>query len=217
MGVTERKERERLEMKQRILDAAKDVFIQEGYDKASIRAIAERIEYSPATIYLYFKDKDELFYAVHEFGFARLFEQMHSLLVIENPLERLRQMGIRYLEFAVANPELYDLMFISRAPMVAIHKKYDDDWDCGQQNFVLLQEIIRQCMAEGLMRETDLSVATMSIWSFVHGLASLFIRDRFSVAEKFSDDIPGTMHQSLNLMISLIQTDNSVLSRAEQA
>ena len=55
MGVTERKERERQEMRQRILDAAQQVFVEEGYEKASIRNIAERIEYSPATIYLYFK------------------------------------------------------------------------------------------------------------------------------------------------------------------
>ena len=61
MGISERKEREKLEMRRKIVDVAKDLFIHEGFEKTSIRQIAEKIEYSPATIYLYFKDKTEIF------------------------------------------------------------------------------------------------------------------------------------------------------------
>ena len=57
MGVTERRERERQAVRQEILDAARALFIEEGYEKTSMRKIAEKIEYSPTTIYLYFKDK----------------------------------------------------------------------------------------------------------------------------------------------------------------
>jgi AcrR family transcriptional regulator len=204
MGVTERKEREKQELRQRILEAAKAVFIEDGYDKASIRAIAERVEYSPATIYLHFRDKDELFYAVHELGFATMFERMQELTGITHPLQRLHRMGEIYLDFAVENPELYDLMFISRAPMAAIHKKYDTDWDCGHRNFLLLQDCIRACMEGGHVAVTDLNVATMAIWAYVHGLASLFIRDRFKVAEGLHD-VPETMRLALDLMIDRLK------------
>jgi AcrR family transcriptional regulator len=61
MGILERKEREKQEMRDLILNVATEMFIEEGYDKTSIRKIADKIEYSPATIYLYFKDKDEIF------------------------------------------------------------------------------------------------------------------------------------------------------------
>lgn len=205
MGVTERKEREKQELRQRILEAARDVFVEDGYDKASIRAIAERVEYSPATIYLHFKDKDELFYAVHELGFAKMFERMQELTGIAHPLQRLHRMGEIYLDFAVENPELYDLMFISRAPMAAIHKKYDaTGWDCGHQNFTLLQDILRACMEGGHIAVTDLNVATMAIWSYVHGLASLFIRDRFKVSDEFQN-APETMRQALDLMVNRLK------------
>lgn len=204
MGVTERKEREKQELRQRILEAAKDVFIEDGYDKASIRAIAERVEYSPATIYLHFRDKDELFYAVHELGFAKMFERMQELVLIAHPLQRLHRMGEIYLDFAVENPELYDLMFISRAPMAAIHKKYDTGWDCGHRNFTLLQDLLRACMEGGHIAVTDLNVATMAIWSYVHGLASLFIRDRFKVSDEFQN-APQTMRQALDLMVDRLK------------
>ena len=65
MGILERKERDKLEMRLMILEAAKEVFVSEGFEKASIRAIAERIEYSPATIYLYFKDKNDLLFEIY--------------------------------------------------------------------------------------------------------------------------------------------------------
>lgn len=204
MGVTERKEREKQELRQRILEAAKDVFIEDGYDKASIRAIAERVEYSPATIYLHFRDKDELFYAVHELGFAKMFERMQELHGVAHPLQRLRRMGEIYLDFAIENPELYDLMFISRAPMAAIHKKYDEGWDCGHRNFTLLQDLLRACMEGGHIAVTDLNVATMAIWSYVHGLASLFIRDRFKVSDEFQN-APQIMRQALDLMVDRLK------------
>jgi len=60
MGLKERKERDKLEMKDRILQSAHQLFVEKGFEQVSIRNIAEAIEYSPATIYLYFKDKDEI-------------------------------------------------------------------------------------------------------------------------------------------------------------
>lgn len=206
MGITERKERERQEMRQLILDGATKVFIEEGYEKASIRAIAEHIEYSPATIYLYFKDKDELFYAVHELGFEKMLQQMEHLEAIENPLERLRQRGSTYLQFAFENPELYDLMFISRAPMKALHKDFENsDWDCGHRNFELLVRNVQQCLEQGYLRPMNLHVAAMAIWSFVHGMASLHIRERFKIIDE-AIDIEAMTEQALDGMLSMMQT-----------
>ena len=69
MGITDRKEREKQELKDLILKEAKAVFLEEGYEKTSIRKIADRIEYSPTTIYLYFKDKSELLLELHKQSF----------------------------------------------------------------------------------------------------------------------------------------------------
>ena len=73
LGVKERQEREREAVSRAILDAARDLFVAEGYHNVSIRKIAERIEYSPAAIYSYFPSKDDIFFALAEEGFRLLF------------------------------------------------------------------------------------------------------------------------------------------------
>ena len=74
MGVKERQEREREATTRAILDAARELFVAEGYQNVSIRKIAEKIEYSPAAIYSYFPSKDDIFLALAEEGFNLLFD-----------------------------------------------------------------------------------------------------------------------------------------------
>ncbi|MDI9866693.1 TetR/AcrR family transcriptional regulator [Flectobacillus longus] len=209
MGILERKEREKLELKQRILEAAKEIFIKEGFDKASIRAIADKIEYSPATIYLHYKDKDELFYAVHELGFDKLSEMTRPVEAIEDAFEQLRIRGLTYLKFAFENPELYDLMFIKDAPMHAL-KKQEAGWDCGMHNFVALQKNLALCIEQGSVLPADIDVLSMSIWSYVHGLVSLNIRGRFDPFCELNPEIQleKLIGESLDFMLNLIKKKN---------
>src|SRR5213592_2311923 len=72
MGIKERQERDREAVRRAILDAARELFVVEGYSNVSIRKIAERIEYSPAAIYSYFPCKDDIFFALAEEGFRLL-------------------------------------------------------------------------------------------------------------------------------------------------
>ncbi len=183
-----------------VLKVATELFIEEGYDKTSIRKIADRIEYSPATIYLYFKDKDEIFHAIHEVGFGIFFHRMEALEIIENPYERLRKLGEAYIRFAYEYPEYYDLMFIMRAPMEFIQ---GDTWDCGYQAHEGLKKIIRQCMEEGYMKSMDVDLASLSIWSFMHGMTSLAIRNRFKMYE--SKQVRQLMDEAVDTMLQLFR------------
>ncbi|MFY8045852.1 MAG: TetR/AcrR family transcriptional regulator, partial [Chitinophagaceae bacterium] len=72
MTIAHRKQREKVEMRELILSAARSLFLEKGYYETSIRNIAEKVEYSPGTIYLYFKEKDEIFHSLHEEGFRKL-------------------------------------------------------------------------------------------------------------------------------------------------
>ena len=72
MGVSERRIRERLDSRQSILAAARELFLLKGFEATTIRNIAEKIEYSPSTIYQHFKDKNEIFYTIHSEAFAEL-------------------------------------------------------------------------------------------------------------------------------------------------
>ncbi len=89
MGVSERRIRERLDTRQSILATARALFLLKGFEATTIRNIAEKIEYSPSTIYQHFKDKNEIFYTLHTESFLELVKQMKRSELHENPLEQL--------------------------------------------------------------------------------------------------------------------------------
>jgi AcrR family transcriptional regulator len=119
LGVKERQEREREAVARAILDAARDLFVAEGYQNVSIRKIADRIEYSPAAIYSYFPSKDDIFFALAEEGFLLLFESASQDGKKEpdpaNPLEGVRAAFWHFNQFSRKHPEYFALMFIDRS------------------------------------------------------------------------------------------------------
>ncbi len=179
MGRTERREREKKEMRDKILNAALKLFVEEGFKNVSIRKIAKRIEYSPGTIYLYFEDKDEIFFELHNLCFGEFFKAQQEVQNIPDPIERLQAHGKAYINFARQNPKYYDLMFISRRPAKKI-KKFED-WALGQRTYDLLKQNVMQCMEAGALQGMDIEIATFSLWSFVHGIASLYVRERLQL------------------------------------
>lgn len=205
MGIAERKEREKLEMRERILETAKQLFLEEGYEKTSIRSIAERIEYSPGTIYLYFTDKDEIFHEIHFMAFEQLKQEMkRSVEQVEDPLMQLRKLGEVYLNFGVNNPELYDLMFILRSPVAKL-LSCEQHWHQGEDCFSFFRKIVENAIQKGALRPMDTVVASMMIWSQVHGMVSLFVRDRFSVMGFEKPDIYAMMFASMDQMLANIK------------
>lgn len=184
MGIKERKELEKQEMRKLILDTAMKLFLEKGFENITIRHIAEKIEYSPATIYLYFKDKDEIIYTLHRDGFEELYMRQKQILSIKDPLERLHKHAEMYVSFALENPEYYDLMFIERAPFRTIKEMKCKDgmnWEIGMRSYDILRKNIEDCMNEGYFQRTNIDVACFSLWSYVHGIVSLIIRDRCSM------------------------------------
>ena len=118
MGIKERKEKHKEELKLKILDSAKSLFLKQGYEATSLRKIAEQVEISPTTIYLYYKDKSDIIYALHQEGFKLLGAQFLVLQQVEDPFERLKAMGRIYMSFALENPDFYELMFIMKEPLL---------------------------------------------------------------------------------------------------
>lgn len=188
MSIAERKQREKEEMRQLILSAARAIFLEKGYTQTSIRNIADKIDYSPGTIYLYFREKDEIFHALHEEGFARLLEKMQPLQHVSDPFERLKAIGLVYLEFARNNPDLYDLMFIIDAPIK--HEDEHEQWQMGHQTLEYLKSVLKQCQQKGYFKGLDTEYLSFMIWSTVHGMAALLIRER---CKAYHDLEPGDL------------------------
>jgi AcrR family transcriptional regulator len=202
MGIAERKEREKLEMRQRIEDAAMQMFLEDGYNKTSIRNIADAIEYSPATIYLYYKDKDELLYAVQKQAFDKLLDTFEREAADPDPWVRLEQICKAYVRFGLTHEELYDLMFIIRAPMNVDEKLHETN---GRDCFSYVFDCLMECIKKGLVRMEDPRTGMLSIWAMGHGLVSLQVRCRLRVLEIAEGDVNALIDRSISDFLVLIK------------
>jgi AcrR family transcriptional regulator len=194
MGISERKEREKQEMRGLILKTAMSLFLVEGFQNVSIRRIAEKIEYSPGTIYLYFKDKDEILHALHDTAFEELFKRQQTVSSITDPLERLRKQGRIYVQFAREHPKHYDLMFIMRGPVRNL--KGPEEWDMGRRAYEFLRTNVQECIDAGYFNGFSADIVAFAMWASVHGVASLFVRERCMCPE---DQLEALIDDTLRL------------------
>ena len=205
MGIQERKEKQKLEVRKLILDASMKLFVEEGFDNVTIRRIADLIEYSPTTVYLYFKDKDEIFTSLHDIGFQKMQEFNSNLASIQNPLLRLHKMGENYLHFGMENSEYYSLMFIDSEPMKKFALDGCEGWKPGDGAIQRLKETVIECMEKGYLEKGDPLLVSLSIWSFVHGLMALAIRERMEKFVTQKDMLLPVMMASLNWFVNNIE------------
>jgi len=183
MGVKERQERDREELQARILDAARELFVAEGYRNVSIRKIAEKVEYSPAALYSYFPSKDDVFFALAEEGFRKLFEFTNDPSVTTgDPLTAIRQGFLRYYEFSRAHPEYFNLMFVDRSV-----PKISHEWErfgFVEQMIDEIRALIKRAVDAGQFpSDTNPDVAFHILWAAVHGPATVAVCDRLAPDE----------------------------------
>ena len=171
-GIAARREREREALRQRILEAARQLFRQEEYASVSLRKIADLIEYSPTTIYLYFKDKHALVMELVAEGFELLLQRMVPTRA-GNSLEALRQSGLEYLRFSQQEPHYYRLMFqLQDQELNELCRQHEERVSDGC--FQYLMDSIAEVRRVGHVHtaHSDLMVAHL-LWAGLHGAASL--------------------------------------------
>ena len=178
MSVAERKARQKEELKALILKAARKLFVEKGIEQTTIRNIADSIDYSIGTVYVYFRDKNEILHALHTQGFVDLGGQLKVLFNVKDPMERLKAMGKVYINYGLNNPDMYDLMFTLKAPMEFLETIQKDEWDEGKASFDVLKATVKQCMDAGHFKGHKLEPLSFLIWSCVHGMCSLEIGSR---------------------------------------
>ncbi len=178
MGVKERRDREHESMRRAILAAARTLFVREGYERASIRKIAERIDYSAPAIYRYYGSKQDIFFAVAEAGFHLFHRAMTGIAPSPDPVETLRRHFWRYYEFSKAQPEYFSLMFVDRTvPRIC------REWDrlaFMRTTRDRLREVIACSVQQGLFPAgTNPDVVFHILATAVHGAAVMRLSDRF--------------------------------------
>jgi AcrR family transcriptional regulator len=170
MGIAERREREREEVRRKILDAAQELFATEGYERVTMRRIAEAIEYSPTTIYLHFKDKDELVHSLCDEDFRKLIGEIGAAgPAPSDPVERIRHMGRGYARFGVTYPNHYRFMFLT--PFGDGHQASA----AGEQAFGMLRAHVAEAIESGRFRAGNVDTVAQVLWASLHGAVSLLI------------------------------------------
>jgi AcrR family transcriptional regulator len=171
MGITERREREREEVRQKIMDAARVLFAHEGADRVTMRRIAEAIEYSPTTIYNHFEDKEDLLNSLCHEDFTRLLQVFEKNPPPEDPVEWIRQLGIGYAGFGRQNPNHYRFMFMTP-------NKFDHGKDAslpGEQAYEMLRAAVVKALDSGRFRPGDSHTIAQVLWASIHGAVALLI------------------------------------------
>jgi len=178
MGVKERRDREKSETRDKILDAARELFVTEGYEGVSMRRVAEKIEYSPTAIYVHFADKNELFHELCREDFGRLQEVVAIAEMPTDPVERLREIGRNYIQFGMRFPNHYVFMFMTPHPP---HELDDEDREIvGNPEvdaYALLKWAVESAIKAGCFRDEvqDAELVSQTLWASVHGVISLNI------------------------------------------
>src|SRR5512140_1310280 len=179
----QRRDQEKQDVRLAILDAAAELFREHGYERFSLRQVAERIGYSPTTIYLYFTDKDDLLFTVADVGFARFGQQLVAAAAsTASPLERLTAMGRAYIDFGIHNPAYYQLMFMQRGDFLMANKA----GECQPRidSFGVLQQAVLDAIDAGALRPGDAAPYADALWALVHGTVALAISMPFFSAER---------------------------------
>ena len=175
MGIAERKERTRDELRARILKTAEKLFVARGYENVSMRMIALEIEYSATTIYHHFRDKGELFGCLLETYHGMLQERMEEIYRRQelDPIAAVRQGMRAYTEFGLANPSYYKLAFMSPPEFKA--EAYLEAGARGTELFLGLRTRVEACIRQGLFKEMDPDLAAQVVWMTNHGVTSLLL------------------------------------------
>ena len=175
MGTADRIERERAEKRARILDAARELFVERGVEAVTLREVAQRIEYSTTAIYVHFEDKAALLDALVTEDFARFASGLEAAARIVDPVARLGVLHDAYVSFAFQLPRHYQLLFMT--PAKEESTKQHPDGPAGVDGYRVLLAAVTECIAQGRFRAslTDPHQVAQVIWANVHGLVSLRI------------------------------------------
>ena len=187
MGITDRKQRQKEEVRTSILDAAWEMVVTEGWQSFSIRKIADAIEYSVPVIYSHFENKDAILLEFNRKGFQLLVEYLAAAKVGKaNSADEIRAMGRAYWQFAFANKEYYQLMFGLGIPTCDAVSKIPAMKDLNE---VITSSIVAMVPA-GKKPSFDPFLKYQSFWSMLHGLVSINMVVREDKPERHEEGLP---------------------------
>ena len=178
-GPQARRQREIEQLRHKILDAAEEILVKEGYDNLSMRHLANAIEYAASTIYSYFPDKRAILSAVIERTSGALTDALDRAAATPGPLTRLRMLGRAYVEFALEYPRHYEVLFLLRGQAVP---RIESPAFTAAIGF--FRQAVDEGVRKGVFRRCDPDETAQAFWAACHGLVGLLLThsDHFDFA-----------------------------------
>jgi len=174
MGTNERRDRERLAMREQILNAARELFAERGYQAVTMREIGKRIEYSATALYNHFADKEALVRELCRRDFTDFAQRFLSAVVgSQGVVESTCRAGLVYLSFAEQFPQHYRLMFMT--PLPEAPPEAGEREDPRMNAYVFLRQLVDALLEGKHLRDelTEPDLIAQTIWATLHGTASL--------------------------------------------
>jgi AcrR family transcriptional regulator len=180
--------------REEILQAAKELFLEEGYDHTTIRRIADRVGISAPALYLYFEDKEALMLALCDQTFEHLVQAITEIeQTVDDPLERIRRFGEAYARFGLSHPDEYRLVFLGGNIPESMRKvghraPTNDPTKPGVKGAIVfgrLVAILAQAEASGVKLNYPPDTCAELCWMAMHGLiAALIMKPEFPWSDR---------------------------------
>jgi AcrR family transcriptional regulator len=170
-----------------ILDAAKQLFVEEGYAATTIRRIAAKLGVSSTALYVYFPDKDAILVEICDATFAGLIVELEAVRrESADPLSALAKSLERYIRFGLDHSNEYELTFVTRRSK-ELQKLKTESENLGMQAFDRFYDCVDAVVRAGLTNDSDTRRLTQQLWAAIHGLVVLLLlRSEFPWTERDS-------------------------------
>lgn len=176
MGVAERKEREKQQRRNDIIDAAEKVFFTKGFENSTMDDVAKESEFSKGTLYLYFKSKEELFHEISNRG-AELLEEyfLQAIKNKRNGIKKVRAIGEAFIKFFSDHYEYHEAMLFDHSKRIDSSKEMSDSFDNQKKrtNDVFVNTIIEGINDGSIRKDLDPVITAFLLWGQTMGILQL--------------------------------------------
>lgn len=173
-----RRQRDKAAVRERLLEAARDLLAEHGVEGVTLRAVADRLGYTAPAIYAHFGDKQGLMRAIMMDDFARLGRSFAALAGTPDPVERIEKIGRAYIRHAVDHPRAFELLMMTRRdPEFYEAKAGLRNDDPAQNAYAILLSAVKEAIAAGrsVDPQADAHLLAQTLWAGVHGVSTLAI------------------------------------------
>ena len=187
------------DLKNALIEAGIEILAKDGLGALSLREVARQAGVSHTAPYAHYADKQALIAAIATAGYKKLYARLADVVqqYQASPARQLVEAGWAYLEFAFDEPDHFKITF---SGVVEKEKDYPAFVEISQKSFKLVVEIIEACQQTGILPTGSSDLMAVSVWSMLHGLASLILEEQIShtILDRFT--LQEMLMASLNLM-----------------